>query len=166
LKAYERQSNEVLLNCADTTVSLPDLENSIYRLRESALALHREQIDEVARKATGWDAVQGFPLRKLPTVPLIVRGSGGYEVEHNRDAIARCDMEKEANAKWVEDHGIEYLTKTISCFKCQQTFEAKTPCGGPHDHVSLVSCPNCKSGYKVEWFFDLGDFSKSTAEQF
>ena len=115
-------------------------------------------------RLTGWDAIQGFPLRKLPGVPLVIRSRGGYEVEHDRETIARNDAEKEANAKWVKDHGIGYLEKTVHCSKCQHPFDAKTNCSGPHDHCFLTACPNCGTGYKVEWVFKSGNFSERPEE--
>lgn len=151
LRDYEGRVNQVFLDCTDTTISLPALEDSINRFRQSALALHQDHIDELAKKASPLDFARGNPFRELPSVPMRMLDTGGFVVEHDREAIARNDAGREENAKWVEQHGIEFLKKTVQCSKCQHEFEAEMPCRGPHGHSLTMSCPHCNEMQIVRW---------------
>lgn len=158
LKAYENRANKVFLACADTTVSLPALEDSINEFRQTALDLHREQIDEVAKKATLLDFARGNPFRQLPFVPMEILEKG-FRVEHGREAIEKARSEQDVIDAWLKESGIEVLTKNVECVKCRKAFEASMPCGGPFDHSNLSACPNCGEGVYVEWIFKSGGFA-------
>lgn len=151
IKAFESQINKVFLACTDTTVSSPSLEDSLNRFRQAALDLHRDHIDELARKAGVLDFAHGNPLRKLPFVPMRMLDAGGFAVEHDRETIERNDAEKNANAEWVKEHGIEFLKQTVHCSNCGQEFDAEMPCRGPHAHTLTTSCPHCNEAQLVRW---------------
>lgn len=94
LTEYERRVNQVFLACADTTVSVPELEDSLEQFKQIALRLHREHIDEQAAAITLEQLLEHFPQRRLPKVPIKFSMSGKIAVEHNRQAI------ENAREKW------------------------------------------------------------------
>ena len=151
IKAFESKINQVFLACADTTISSPMLEDALDGFRQSALDLHRDHIDEIARKASALDFAHGNPLRKLPFVPMRMLDAGGFAVEHDREAIEQNDAKQKANVEWVKKNGIEFLEKTVRCLKCGGEFDAKMPCSGPHAHALTTSCPQCNEVQIVRW---------------
>jgi hypothetical protein len=164
LTEYESKANKVFLECADTTVSLPELEDALNQFRQTALDLHREQIDAQAVKSRFVDLLSNNPLRRLPNVPMILTDDGKWLVEHDRSSIQKARDEQKERDEWVKNSGIESLSAAIQCSKCQYKFEAKMPCGGPHDHSFTGSCPNCTTGYQVSWVYESGSFSERLTE--
>jgi hypothetical protein len=168
LTAYENQVNQLFLSCSDTAVSTPDLEDAIDAFKGTVLDLHRRQIDKGAQSGNIASAIGFGGLRRLPNdIPLNwdIDDDGPLVVEHDREKIQKFRDERKANLDWAKQHGVEYLTKTIECLKCKQTFEHKMRCSGPTHHCDICSCPNCEEGYQVDWVFRSGGFAESTAKQ-
>jgi len=165
LAVYEKQISKIFLACSDTSIAVPDLEDAVNTFKQTSLALHRDQIDKWAQADMpgGVFGVAGG-VRRVPNVPMVLTDDGKWFIEHDRQAIQKARDEQKERDEWVKNSGIEFLTAAIQCSKCQHKFEAKMPCGGPHDHSFTGSCPNCTAGYQVSWVYESGGFSERLTE--
>ena len=152
LKAYEKQISQLLLACSDTSISVPELEDSIEEFKQTSLGLHREQIDRWAQSGDA-DVFGLTGARKLPKfgVTLSLEPKSKPVIEHDRKTIEKARERQKANDLWVKEHGTEFLIKTVKCSKCQLEFEARMPCSGPHAHCLTTACPQCQELHIVEW---------------
>jgi 20S proteasome alpha/beta subunit len=152
LKAYEKQTSQLLLACSDTSISVPDLEDAIEAFKQTSLALHRDQIDRWAQSGNP-DVFGLMGARKLPNVPITLPldEKDKLTVEHDRAVIEKVREQKKGDEAWVKEHGTEFLTKAVKCSKCQMEFEAKMPCSGPHAHCLTTVCPHCQELQIIEW---------------
>jgi hypothetical protein len=152
LKAYEKQISHLLLACSDTSISVPELEDSIEEFKQTSLALHRDQIDRWA-KSDNVDVFGFTGARKLPKfgVTLSLEPNSKPVIEHDRQTVEKARERQRADEAWVKEHGTEFLTKTVKCSKCQLEFEAKAPCSGSYGYCLFTSCPHCNEPHTVEW---------------
>jgi hypothetical protein len=136
LKLLERQTTKMFLDCADTTVSLPDLEDSIEAFKQASLEAHRKHIDEQAGKTSLEELIKDGPLRRIPAGPIRL-GATGVGIEHDR----KTRDELNANFRVLRDASRERgYSKTMTCVHCKKDFDF----GGDLDPGATVLCENCK----------------------
>ncbi len=121
LVAYEREINDVFLSCADTSVSMKDLQERLRTFSDVTSALHREHIDRQVRSltldkiSTINDAYPKFPLGAA----VIIDFNGTKEIGSARMEHARSNEEMDEYAKQAKQHfwGLgftEYFVKRVS----------------------------------------------------
>jgi hypothetical protein len=120
LQEYEAQMNRLFLSCADTTVSVPNLEDYLVQFKETALNLHRWQIDKQAETMNLTDLLERHPQRKLPQGPVYFSEKGRLTVEHNREKIEVARRRFEYTRILG---GAGPVVVTVRCGKCNQTFD-------------------------------------------
>jgi hypothetical protein len=136
LKTLERQTTKMFLDCADTTIAIPDLEDSIDAFKRASLELHRKHIDEQAGKTTLEELIKNGPLRRVPSGPIRL-GGHGIGIEHDR-------RERENhNAQWRglrEASLAKGTVKQMACMHCGEQFYF----GNDVVTGTRVLCENCK----------------------
>jgi hypothetical protein len=123
LQEYEARLNSLFLACADTTVSNPELEDSLGNFNEAILQMHKDQIDTQAQSMTIEDLLGRNPQRKLPKGPVYIKASGALQVEHDREKIA-ASRKKFEFIKIQGGDGPVILT--VRC-KCSRISEVEFP---------------------------------------
>lgn len=109
LETYEERLNRILLECADTTISVAKLEKSLAEFSEIVLTLHREHIDKVAQGLNVLDFFDSFAVNprgysKIPTDATVTfLGDGHIEVQHDAEKIERKRAECRDLIKQAEE---------------------------------------------------------------
>lgn len=155
LEEYEAWMNRIFLSCADTTLSVPELEDSLSQFKQSALELHRQHIDQQADATTLEELLRGFPQRRLPKGPIRVLVDGRLAVEHDRKEI------QAAAAKWkkVKLLGGGPFKLTVHC-KCGKNFQVKIRDLKSFNENNGIACEKCNfvnvvSGIALEDVSDI-----------
>jgi hypothetical protein len=87
LAEYESKINQIFLDCADTSIRVDQLEESIEQFKQAALALHREQIDRLESGLEIIDLLQTHPYLKLPKGSPVMLGAQGFSIEHDPEKL-------------------------------------------------------------------------------
>jgi len=103
LDDYEVRMNRLFLACADTAVSVPELEDRIEEFKKSAIDLHREHINQQAAVTNIEQLFSNSPLKKLP-MPLNLSANGDLTAEHDRDKINQTRERWEELIKMTRSH--------------------------------------------------------------
>jgi hypothetical protein len=120
LDEYETWMNRIFISCADTTVSVPELEDLLDQFKQSALRLHRQHIDRQADAMTLKEFLQNS-LKKLPKGPIHYYENDKFVVEHDRKEI-EATREKAKKVELLGGGGPFNLT--VHC-KCGTDFKVK-----------------------------------------
>jgi hypothetical protein len=98
LSEYERQINRIFLSCADTSVPVYELKKTLNQFSETALALHREQIDSNVKEVT-LQQLMGPDVAnpRYPADAPIAFTNSGWQIEHDPEEIRRKNDEFRKN---------------------------------------------------------------------
>jgi hypothetical protein len=121
LNAYEKQINEIFLSCADTSVSMKDLQERLQSFSVIASSLHRQHIDNQIRSltldkiSTTSDAYPKFPLGQAVIIGFSGTREIGYaQMEHDRSNEEMDEFAKKGTRHFEELGFTEYLVKRLS----------------------------------------------------
>jgi hypothetical protein len=99
---YEAAVNRLFLSCADTTISVPDLEDGLEQFKKAVISLHREQIDQQAMKTSFQELFNNRGLRTLPNVPITFTPDR-LIVPHDREEIEERKRQYQQMRKEAEE---------------------------------------------------------------
>ena len=137
ISEYEQQINAIFLACADTSIPVHKLHETITDFSEVALALHRQHIDTMMHNLSLHDVLEGDGYPKHPIgVPIYFSSDGSLTTEH--DPVKAQAMQKEFREVR------EWLKKQIAsmrCSKCGNTIEIPTRVWPPK--ARTLFCPTC-----------------------
>jgi hypothetical protein len=87
LKDYERRINALFLECADSSVPVDKLQETLSEFSSSALLLHRYHLDQIVNSMRLEDAIAATDvLQKIPIgSPVSLRGDGTLSIEHDKE---------------------------------------------------------------------------------
>jgi hypothetical protein len=88
LRSYEREMNDILLSCSDTSISVSQLQLKLSRFANTACALHRSEIDEYVQN-TPFELRTKGAYPKLPVPHVITYWvDGRITFEHDESVVA------------------------------------------------------------------------------
>lgn len=92
LKKFEAYTNQVLLACADTSISSLNLNDLLVHFAGTAKKLHEEQINEVIAKMATHNFQVNDRLSKIPTGIIVELSSDGtHTVRHDVDGLKELE---------------------------------------------------------------------------
>jgi hypothetical protein len=159
LQQYERDVNAIFLACADTGLSVDLLRKKIEAFSESALALHRQHIDELMGSMSVEELLgRREPYAKRPTGSVVnVFAEPPYlRIEHdsekNRQAIEGFRRMREQGEQWIRD-GRKMLVKVVDCPHpdCGRQFMTQAEDTGEAQVKKSAQCFHCKKPVEVVW---------------
>jgi len=159
LAAYRKHVDELFLNCADVNICLPDFEDRVEEFKRTALALHREHIDQRAAETSIADLLtfDANPLR--PIGQFTFYANGGLKAIHDRETVKelRENMEEfrrlhdADNPRMIDGRDIRLMQcKNASCDG--RKFLAKLI--RPEDRTATAiegTCPQCHEFQREEF---------------
>jgi len=139
LKKYEKSVNLVFLECADTSISVSQLEATIKKFSDAAVSLHRYYIDVIVSDLT-LENLASFNdvLPQIPPGSVITFGAQGHQLEH--------DPEKAKKLREVPTEVVQYMEQRhqeFTCVGCSSQFEYVR---NPHLELKVMgqlNCPYC-----------------------
>jgi hypothetical protein len=139
LKKYEKSVNLVFLECADTSISVSHLEESIKKFSDAALNLHRFYIDGIVRDLT-LESLSNVNdvVPRIPPGSVITFGAQGHQLEH--------DPEKAKKLREMPTEVVQYMEQRhqeFTCVGCGSQFEYVS---NPHLELRVIgqlNCPDC-----------------------
>jgi hypothetical protein len=142
LQDYDRRVHEILLACADTSISVVDLKNTLSQFTETAADLHRSQIDKfVEALSLGTVTQSDNPYPKLPRPNLLHWGPKiGFSIEHDPDKLEEFRVHVEGLIKIAEAHNWPFM-----CAECGSDYEFNISKLGASDWA----CPSCRNPIKT-----------------
>jgi hypothetical protein len=89
LKDYERRINDIFLQCADSSIPVYKLQETLAQFSSDSLFLHRCHLDQVVNSMRREDIMEANDfLPKLPLgSPLTLHGNGALSIDHNKETI-------------------------------------------------------------------------------
>lgn len=141
LADYEQRINQIFLDCADTSVPVDQLAQTIDEFKSAAVSLHREHIDRMVSNLT-FEAIMNAddPYPRLPFPHVITFGLLGFSIEHDsKVSKQRIEWFKKVVGA-LPDHPF-----FLQCANCKTAFEYRVEKHGSTDW----KCPVCNSSVKV-----------------